>query len=283
MLRSFVTILLSILFLGLAAQAGKPPTTLPMYYGEDFYRSKDNLKDDTLRVALNEILRGGHVSSPKGYDKIVHNCTAQNSCYQHSPVGYGQARKELFGNLHLQENGGDYAVTEVYCDFRITSKQAEIGPGQVPSANLINAEHTWPQSRFTNRYPKDVQKCDLHHLFPTDSQMNSLRSSLRFGEVLNDVERLKCNLSKLGRSESGEIVFEPPHHHKGNVARAIFYFATRYEMRISDSEEAFLRKWNQEDPVDEAEYLRNEEIFKIQKVRNPFIDFPELVEQVSNF
>lgn len=283
MLRSFVIILFSSLFLGFAAQAGKPPATLPMYYGEDFYRSKENLKDDSLRFALNDILKGGHISSPKGYDKIVHNCTAQNSCYQHSPVGYDQARKQLFGKLHLEEQGGEYSVTEVYCDFKVTNKKGAIGPGQIPSASLINAEHTWPQSRFTNRYPKDIQKCDLHHLFPTDSQMNSHRSSLRFGDVVTDVEHLKCNLSRLGRSDSGEIVFEPPNHHKGNVARALFYFATRYEMKISDSEEAFLKKWNQEDPVDEAEYQRNEEIFKIQKVRNPFIDFPELVDQVSNF
>ncbi|MFN7455385.1 MAG: hypothetical protein ACK5RO_12080, partial [Pseudobdellovibrionaceae bacterium] len=70
MLRSLVTILLSTLVFVFSAHAGKPPAVLPMYYGEDFYRSKDNLKDDTLRVALNEILRGGHVSSPKGYDKI---------------------------------------------------------------------------------------------------------------------------------------------------------------------------------------------------------------------
>jgi endonuclease I len=54
-------------------------------------------------------------------------------------------------------------------------------------------------------------------------------------------------------------------------------------MKVSDQEEAFLRKWNQQDPVDQAEMNRNNEIEKIQGNRNPFIDFPELVDQVHNF
>jgi endonuclease I len=147
----------------------------------------------------------------------------------------------------------------------------------------MNAEHTWPQSRFTNRYSKDLHKCDMHNLFPSDSEMNSRRSSLRFGNVLEDMEELKCDVSRLGSSEKGEVVFEPPADHKGNVARAIFYFAARYEMKISDEEEATLRDWNEEDPVDEAEVLRAEKIFQLQHTRNPFVDLPDLLEKIENF
>jgi endonuclease I len=37
------------------------------------------------------------------------------------------------------------------------------------------------------------------------------------------------------------------------------------------------------DPVDNGELMRNEEIYALQKNRNPFIDAPELVEQIDNF
>ena len=47
--------------------------------------------------------------------------------------------------------------------------------------------------------------------------------------------------------------------------------------------EATLRRWNKLDPVDQAELERNDAIEKIQGNRNPFIDHPEYVDQISNF
>jgi len=36
-------------------------------------------------------------------------------------------------------------------------------------------------------------------------------------------------------------------------------------------------KWSSEDPVSEKEIIRNNEVYKIQKNRNPFIDNPEYI------
>jgi endonuclease I len=95
---------------------------------------------------------------------------------------------------------------------------------------------------------------------------------------------LDCKGPRFGLGTAGsQEVFEPPQDHKGNVARALFYFATRYELTIGKAEEEVLRKWNQEDPVDQEELDRNEEIFKVQQNRNPFVDFPELVDRISDF
>lgn len=256
----------------------------PGYYGLDFYEQLEGgLANEALILRLNEILKGGHVPGPQGFDRVFSNCQGQSSCSIHTSLGYGEARKHLFGSIHLEQITGLYAVKDVYCEEYVTEKQAQIGPGQIPSAEHINTEHTWPQSRFTSRYPKDVQKCDLHHLYPTDTKMNSHRSSLRFGEVAEDMEDLKCPQSRLGHSSTGSVVFEPPDRHKGNVARAIFYFATRYQMKVSDDEESFLRQWNEDDPVDEAESRRNEEVYQLQKTRNPFIDFPDLAKKIRDF
>ncbi|MEZ0391831.1 MAG: endonuclease I family protein [Pseudobdellovibrionaceae bacterium] len=232
------------------------------YYGADFISAYESgsLKDQSLLKSLQEIISSGHHS-----------------------LGYDGARRQLFGKLYLKNVAGNYEVKDVYCEKSFTDHEVNLGPGIIPDGNLLNTEHTWPQSRFTNRFPKEVQKSDLHHLFPTDNKMNSHRGNLRFGEVVEEIENLKCPIAHLGHGESGEIVFEVPEHHKGNAARAIFYFATRYQMQISDEEEAQLRDWSEQDPVDTEEAARNEEIQKVQGNRNPYIDFPELVRKVSQF
>jgi hypothetical protein len=245
----------------MAAGTGTGPT-LPDYYGSEFYQGYQTgtLKNQALLDTLQKIL-------------------AKNQ----TVLGYDGARKQMFGKLFLEQLSGAYAVKDVYCERTWTSQQLHIGPGLIPDGNTINCEHTWPQSRFTGRFPKEMQKSDLHHLFPTDNEMNSHRSSLHFGYVKNPTEKLKCPIAQLGQSDHGEIVFEAPDHHKGNVARAIFYFATRYQMKISAGEEADLRKWNDQDPVDAEEASQNDEIQKLQGNRNPFIDFPDLLQRIDHF
>jgi deoxyribonuclease-1 len=256
------------LFLGLFSfqltWAGpKDSASLAEYYGTDFEQAYQSgrLRDEELISTLNQIL-------------------AKN----HRVLGYDSARRHLFGKLFLEQVAGAWAVKDVYCERTYTNRELAIGPGQIPDGNVVNTEHTWPQSRFTGRYPKEMQKSDLHHLFPTDNQMNSHRSSLRFGDVRQSTERLKCPIAQLGHHhQSNEIVFEAPRAHKGNVARAIFYFAVRYQMRLSPTEEADLRKWHEQDPVDSQEAAQNSEIQGIQGNRNPFIDYPEMTRKIRSF
>jgi hypothetical protein len=75
--------------------------------------------------------------------------------------------------------------------------------------------------------------------------------------------------------------FEPREDHKGNVARAVYYFYTMYPSkagnisRIADKDTLF--KWHTDDPVDTAERIRNDRIEARQGNRNPYIDYPSLV------
>jgi endonuclease I len=41
--------------------------------------------------------------------------------------------------------------------------------------------------------------------------------------------------------------------------------------------------WHESDPVDQEELERNQMVFEIQGNRNPFIDQPNLVSQISDF
>ncbi len=115
--------------------------------------------------------------------------------------------------------------------------------------------------------------------------------------------------------ENGKKIgfFEPAKEDKGDIARAIFYMVTRYKiyeevdsngteapaiklvenphaktsstMVPSDTKEnpaefgilSTLKKWNEEDPVDEFEMTRNNLVYNLQNNRNPFVDYPSLV------
>jgi len=95
-------------------------------------------------------------------------------------------------------------------------------------------------------------------------------------------------------------VWQPRDEVKGDVARMIFYMATRYEgengepdLEVIDyipadqytnepvhAKLSALLKWHVEDTVDNYERIRNEVIYSYQNNRNPFIDHPEYVDMI---
>ena len=269
-------------------RANESDTPVP-YYGKELYDSvKSGARDKNLQELLFTILNSGHVAKQGDFDEIVSSCNGTRSCYQHNSLGYDVARQVLLGRLHLQQNGGNYSITDVYCETAYNSndfpRNRGPGPDRIPDSTVLNTEHTWPQSRFTNKFPNGMQKSDLHHLFPSDSATNNVRGNFEFGEVDAPARPVPCGSGKFGKIKSAPgYYFEPPAAHRGNVARALFYFSTRYRLSISKVEEYFIRKWHVEDPVDEFEMARNNEIHKIQGDRNPFIDHPELVNYISDF
>jgi deoxyribonuclease-1 len=271
------------------AASGAPLHQPISYYGETLYQElQRGMRDRDLVQELHKILSTPHQTRPGQADLIGHCDTGARSCYSHQALGYKAARKVLMGQLHLQNVGSAWVVKEVYCDRDFTNRDFggadEVGPSRTPRETVLNTEHTWPQSKFNSAMQKDVQKSDLHHLYPTDSEMNSIRGNHPFGEVDVPDRALKCPASKFGSVHgSSADYFEPPQGHKGNVARALFYFAVRYKMSIDKVQEDFLRDWHRQDPPDQFEIDRNDSIFKIQGNRNPFIDHPELVDHIADF
>jgi deoxyribonuclease I len=248
------------------------------YYGEGFYQAA--LSGKIEKASINQILNGSHSTSEGKFDVISGNC--QGSCYEHVSVGYDNARKFLFGEIYILRDGQGTYVHDVYCGkdfhFRDVSDASDMHAD-------VNIEHTWAQSKFSPKYPKGTQKSDMHHLFLTDSRANSQRGNLDFADltgVKNELNVQNCPESALGRSENG-MTFMPPAAHRGNLARALFYFSSHYDMDIKASVEKTLRKWHAADPVDASEKARHEIIARIQKSRNPFIDHPEMVEKVTDF
>jgi deoxyribonuclease I len=158
----------------------------------------------------------------------------------------------------------------------------------------FNTEHLWPQSLGAT----GAAQSDIHHLWASDEIVNSRRSNNAFGEVATvswtapDADG--TGPSRLGKSSSGRTVFEPHARTKGDVARAIFYFYTRYaapsaprpsKLSLTNFavEEATLRRWHAADPPDAEERGHNDAVYTIQGNRNPYIDHPEWVAALPDF
>ena len=194
----------------------------------------------------------------------------------HHNVGYTQARGMLFGVTGQL----DFVGNQFECLY--TGKLGTPDGSNAPDG--FNTEHTWPQSLGAQN---DPAKSDLHHLFPATAEANNARGNYLFG--MSDCDKSKsCSFSQAGselgpQSGGSETVFEVRPARRGDVARAHFYFSVRYSIPITVIEEPTLRQWTNEDPPDDRERLRNDAIEALQKNRNPFVDRPEFVDQISDF
>lgn len=147
------------------------------------------------------------------------------------------------------------------------------------SNEKTNTEHIFPQSFFKNHDDKRKLKSDLHHLYPCIMTINSKRGNYKFEEIDSD----------FSSDDEFEVdhknrLFEPDEISKGNTARACAYIYCAYnDTRILEIiSPKTIVEWNKLDPVSDLERARNDIILQIQGNRNPFIDYPHLVEQVFN-
>lgn len=198
-------------------------------------------------------------------------------------LDYGDARDYLYGGVDLRNDS-------LYCVY--TGFGIKMTPGLDPSTEAfdkgINTEHTWPQSQGASQ---GNPNSDMHHLFPTQIDVNGDRGSLPFGEIPDNQTSKWYYLTQETTSIPGSNIrdlyseirtnalFEPREDHKGNVARAMFYFYTVYRAE-GDAEGANylpqmqddLCDWHLADPVDERELARTEAIALQQDGKvNPFV------------
>lgn len=198
----------------------------------------------------------------------------------HVDRGYAQARDELFDDI--ADLDGDNHIEDMFTGERygpITGRKQAFDHG-------LNTEHTWPQSKGAT----GMAQSDLHHLHPADIRTNERRGSMPYGDVVKSEWSVGegARQAKLGVDALGERVFEPRADIKGDVARGLLYFYTRYaQSRPSDftlenfrHELPTLLRWHQADPVTDAERARNDAVQQVQGNRNPFVDRPDFVDRV---
>ncbi|MFA5669721.1 MAG: endonuclease [Balneolaceae bacterium] len=203
-----------------------------------------------------------------------------------NPLGYNRARDAMYSTIDNKD--GD--VTGVYSGYTITTNSR----GDAYNKG-INTEHTWPQGLFDSSEP---MRGDIHHLFPTRIDVNGARSNFPFAEIpdnqttkwftgaSNQTSIPTSNIDDYSELLNGTS-FEPREDHKGNVARAIFYFWTIYQdnPKVADDASFFngmkdvLLVWHNLDPVDEAEVERSIGAETAQGNRNPFVHDTTLVRR----
>lgn len=175
-------------------------------------------------------------------------------------------------------------------------------PHYAPSFSGLNREHSFPKSWWGGSKTVNAY-IDLNHLYPAEGDANIAKSNYPLGEV-NTTQNVKFDngVVKVGYPVSGQgggcaYVFEPNEEYRGDFARTYFYMVTCYQDYTWSSNYSWmlqngayptltswavnlLLRWAEEDPVSDKETARNEEVYKIQNNRNPFIDYPLLAEYI---
>ena len=267
-MKKFTTLLLGFMFSLALAQA-------PAGY----YNGTEGLTGATLKTKLSEIITAGHKDN--GYDGLYN--------------GYPTTDSD-----HFYENDG--TVLDMYSENPTGTDPYTYRHGIKKCGNYsvegdcYNREHIVPQSFFNQQSP---MRGDIHFVRPTDGKVNGMRSNYPFGAV-NSPSFTSKNGTKVGPSSSpgyGGTVAEPIDEFKGDIARMVFYFVTRYESRLSSFstgnmlggspypglqawEKDVLLAWSIQDPVSPTEIERNNASHVFQKNRNPFIDHPEWVQLI---
>jgi endonuclease I len=232
-----------------------------------YYTPADGLSGTPLKTALNNIIKG-HVEFT----------------YSGSGTDVWDILKETDRDPNNSNN-----VILLYTGASVN------GAEEYNNGSGWNREHVWAKSHgdFGN---SNGPGTDAHHLRPCNIQVNSDRGNMWFGNASTP--------HYLGGSATGNFystadhLWQPRAAIKGDVARMIFYMATRYEGQNGEPDLEVidyipsssssnnpvhalltdLLQWHTEDPVDDWERNRNDIIYyDYQNNRNPFIDNPEYV------
>lgn len=264
----------------------------------DYYSSANGLTGFELKTALRNIIANGHTA--RSYDQLYDGDGISGS------QGYVDTHSDLdvVGGTNFENDG---TILDYYSEnplpnttnndpYNYTHGSNQCG-NQSAEGDCYNREHLVPQSSFNSASPMQT---DIHHVIPTDGRVNNFRGSLPFGNVAT-ANWTSLNGSKRGSSAvigySGTM-FEPIDEFKGDIARALLYFATRYENTVdgytsfdmfNGTEDQVFQTWGIEllldwhynvDPVDQRERERNEATWDFQGNANPFVDHPEYANMI---
>lgn len=235
------------------------------YYSDINFSATGN----TLKGQLRELITSTHNTSANSYDAL----------------------KSQFAKTDCNPKTGSNLLW-FYTGTQVTSY----------SGSPSNREHVWPKDGGSAFPEKTGPGCDLQHLRPTDSSLNSTRGSLQFGEVEQTIANIakENGSSSYGRSENGKDAlcyksgnyFYPAKGYRGATARILMYLEVRwgsqYNLKFVNGvgktktigDFKTLMKWHLTEPVTEEEIYRNDAAYKIQGNRNPFIDHPEFASQI---
>ena len=251
-----------------------------------YYDAIQGKADAELKTALFQIIKGGERLE---YGTNEYHTTTK---VQNGDTLWRKGDLEAYGTWHgfqLADRLSNECVWDMYSS---TKRYFPIQGGSVAGMNI---EHCLPKSWWGST-ENDAYK-DLYHLNPADQAANNNKSNFPPGN-LQDHNKLDNGVFFMGKdTQWGGYAFSIIDEYKGDFARAYFYVSTAYhDMKwdtnyaqyvTNDSYLTFtpylievLLQWHRIDPVSEKEINRMDAISSIQHNRNPFIEYPELVEYI---
>ena len=275
-----------------SGEAYNTPARASRIHLPDYYASANLSSDSALRASVHEII-DDHIKHPYSSSSFPDTWDILESADE-DPLD-------------------PTSILDVYKNESYT----KFGGG----TGAYNREHSWPR---TYGFPDDgatvMPYTDCHHLFLSDVDYNSDRSSRAFDDCAACTENPTVANGGVGGSPgsgypgwsnwyggnfNADGSWETWIDRRGDVARAQFYMDVRYEGGVHNETGAtepdliltdqrnlivsttsspaymglllVLIDWHEQDPVDAKELRRNDEVWKHQGNRNPFIDHPEWV------
>lgn len=234
-------------------------------YPTGYYSSLEGLSGSALKQELQNIIANPAVVRAHSYADIWEILkTADQNPKNSSQVWliYNETPRSKLDQQNENSIVGKWNREHIYCQSR---------------GNFGNLYNTYADGInyyfLSNANDIDAGLTDAHHLRAVDGQENSSRNNRNYGVDYN--------------GPAGN-----PGTWKGDVARAVFYMAVRYNGlnvvngnpvdgiigQIGDL--TTLINWNQLDRSDDFEMNRNNYIYTWQMNRNPFIDYPSLVDYI---
>lgn len=233
---------------------------------EGYYSSLKGKKGAELKTAIHDIIKKANV------------------------LEYGSGRgKTWWGFWSTDRNENGYFIDRYSAEREWVKSTSQGAPGAG-----MNIEHSFPKSWWGGATVLAYK--DLYNLMPCESKINRTKSNFPMGIVVSGDKG--NGWTKVGEGTDGKKYWEPAAPWKGDFARGYMYMATAYQDYNWKGEQALqilqqgayptLQKWAytlyiqwaKADKPDALEIKRNNDVAKIQGNRNPYVDFPNLMEYV---
>ena len=233
---------------------------------EGYYSSLKGKKGAELKTAIHDIIKKANVLS-------------YGSDYGHTWWGFWSTDRDESGRFIDRYSSESEWVK--------STSQGAAGAG-------MNIEHSFPKSWWGGA--KNQAYKDLYNLMPCKKEINTTKSNYPMGIVVSGDKG--NGWTKVGEGKDGKLYWEPADPWKGDFARGYMYMATAYQDYNWKGEQALqilqqgayptlkewayklYIQWAKADKPNALEIKRNNDVAKIQGNRNPYVDFPNLMEYV---
>ena len=242
---------------------------------EDYYKSAYGLTGETLKLALKKIISDSTKVRKHTYGDTTEIIKIADQDPENSSNIWMLYTEAGRSKIDFQSNESS-SIGKWNREHILPQSRGGFSGGTSSSADGFNIWQATSASDFLAGHS------DAHHIRPEDTSENSSRGNKNYGPSEYNGPSSSANLGSW----------------RGDVSRSLFYMATRYTgFSIVDGYPAnpsstnnltlgqigdlkTLLEWHAQDPTDDYEKNRNNYVYTWQLNRNPFIDYPELIEYI---